>query len=64
MRVTEDFLDEFVQENHDSIIQIMKNMADMMMILSKNVDQLSGELENVQKKRRKNRPCRIFPKQS
>ena len=50
MRVTEGALGNFVKENEDCIIQIMRNMANMMMVMMHNVDQLSQEFDEMQKK--------------
>ena len=50
LRVTEATLGSFIQENQDCIIQIMRNMAGMMLTMSHNVDQLSNEIEFMQKR--------------
>ena len=50
LRVTEGTLGNFVQENQDSVIQIMRNMANMMMTMMHNVDQLSLEFDEMLKK--------------
>lgn len=49
LRVTEGTMGDFVRENQDSIIHMMKNMAGMMMNMSHNIQQLSKELEDVSK---------------
>lgn len=45
LRVTGGYLDDFVKEYPDSVIHIMKNMANMMMTMQHNINQLSNELE-------------------
>ncbi len=50
LRVTEGALGNFVQENQDSVIQIMRNMANMMMTMMHNVDQMSLEFDEMLKK--------------
>ena len=44
LRVTEGFMRDFIQENHDSVLQIMKNMASHMMRMQRQINQLSTEL--------------------
>lgn len=44
LRVTEGLMGDFIQENHDSILQIMKNMANNMMRMQHQITQLSHEL--------------------
>ncbi len=50
LRVTEGALGNFVQENQDSVIQIMRNMANMMITMMHNVDQMSLEFDEMLKK--------------
>ena len=47
LRVTEGTMGDFVKENQDSIVQMMRNMAGMMLNMSHNIQQLSQELEDV-----------------
>ncbi len=44
LRVTEGVMNDFIQENHDSVLQIMKNMANHMMRMQRQINQLSTEL--------------------
>ena len=44
IRVTEDRLGNFIQENHSSALQIMKNMANTMSIMQHQILSLSEEL--------------------
>lgn len=44
LRVTEALMGDFIEENKDSILQIMKNMANNMMRMHRQIDQLSCEL--------------------
>ena len=48
-RVTEGTIGDFIQENHDSVLQIMKNMANTMMIMQHQISQLSSELDEKNK---------------
>lgn len=50
LRVTQESLDDFVKENQQCIVHIMKNMASMMMAMTQNLTQLSNELEEMHKK--------------
>lgn len=45
LRITGDFMDKFMEENKDDILQIMKNMASNMMRMQHQINQLSQELE-------------------
>lgn len=45
-RVTEEKIGEFIQENHSSVFQIMKSMANTMMIMQHQINQLSEELDD------------------
>ncbi|SDB50593.1 Cyclic nucleotide-binding domain-containing protein [Pseudobutyrivibrio sp. YE44] len=45
LRVTEGYLEDFVKDNHESIIFIMKNMANLLTQMQHNIVQLSHELE-------------------
>lgn len=45
LRITSDFMDKFMEENKDDILQIMKNMASNMMRMQHQINQLSQELE-------------------
>ncbi len=49
-RVAESELFNFVESNSESIVQIMKNMAGMMMTMQQNITQLSQEIDDVYKK--------------
>ena len=49
IRVTEGQMGDFVQENHSSIIQIMKNMANTMLAMQYQISQLSSELNELKK---------------
>ena len=44
IRVTEALMGDFIEENKDSVLQIMKNMANNMMLMNRQIDQLSCEL--------------------
>ncbi len=50
MRVTEGRIGDFVKENHSSVIQIMKNMANTMAIMQRQIIDLSEELAALNKK--------------
>ena len=50
MRVTEGDVGDFVQENHKSIIDIMRNMAKSMMVMQKQIDLMTEELAKAGKK--------------
>ncbi len=50
IRVTEGRIAGFIQENHSSVLQIMKNMAGTMMIMQRQILELSQELATVTKK--------------
>ncbi|MBR0091809.1 MAG: hypothetical protein IJP92_08930, partial [Lachnospiraceae bacterium] len=45
MRITEGEMGDFVQENHHSIIEIMRNMASTMMTLRFQIDLLVKEVQ-------------------
>ncbi len=47
IRVTEGAMGDFVQENSDSIITMMRNMAGMMMSMQQNISQLSNEMDEL-----------------
>ncbi len=51
VRVTEGQMGDFVQENHSTIIQIMKNMANTMMVMQHQISQLSHEVSRLSDKR-------------
>jgi CRP-like cAMP-binding protein len=44
MRVTEGEMGDFVQQNHKNIIEIMRNMANTMMVMQKQIDMMIEEL--------------------
>jgi CRP-like cAMP-binding protein len=50
IRVTEGRIGDFIQENHSSILQIMKNMARNMVIMQRQILELSEELASLTKK--------------
>ncbi|RKM61255.1 hypothetical protein D6855_05020 [Butyrivibrio sp. CB08] len=50
IRVTEGRIGDFIQENHSSILQIMKNMAKNMVIMQHQILALSEELATYTKK--------------
>ena len=50
IRVTEDRLGNFIQENHSSTLQIMKNMANTMAIMQHQILSLSDELNTYTQK--------------
>lgn len=43
-RVTEDKIGEFIRENHVNILQMMKGMANTMLLLQSHINQLTKEL--------------------
>ncbi|MCR4704473.1 MAG: Crp/Fnr family transcriptional regulator [Lachnospiraceae bacterium] len=43
LRVTEGALGDFVQENSDCIIQILRNMANMMAIMQQNIELIASD---------------------
>ena len=47
LRVTEGLMGDFIQENKDDILQIMRNMATNMTRMQHQINQLSRELEEV-----------------
>ncbi len=49
LRVTEDRMGMFIQENHTSVFQIMKSMANTMMIMQHQISQLNEELDEKNK---------------
>lgn len=53
LRVTEGLMDDFIQENKDDILQIMRNMATNMTRMQHQINQLSRELEEVTENRTK-----------
>ncbi|WP_026503791.1 cyclic nucleotide-binding domain-containing protein [Butyrivibrio sp. NC3005] len=61
LRVTEGALGNFVQENQDYIIHIMRNMANMMMAMTHNVVQLSSEVEKINDKEELNEAVKKSP---
>ncbi len=50
IRVTEGRIGDFIQENHSSILQIMKNMAATMVIMQRQILELGEELAACTKK--------------
>ena len=46
LRVTEGLMGEFIEDNRDSIIQIMRNMANNMLRMQHQITQLSEELQS------------------
>ena len=46
-RITEELMKDFMKDNPDSILQIMKNMAGNMMRMQRQINQLSDELTEV-----------------
>ena len=48
-RVTEGRIGDFIQENHNSVLQIMRSMADTMMVMSHQITQLNEELDEKNK---------------
>ena len=46
MRITEGEMGDFVQENHKNIIDIMRNMANIMMTMSTQINLLLQEIED------------------
>ena len=53
LRVTEGLMGDFIQENKDDILQIMRNMATNMTRMQHQINQLSRELEEVTENRTK-----------
>lgn len=51
LRVTEGLMGDFIQENKDDILQIMRNMATNMTRMQHQINQLSLELEEVTENR-------------
>ncbi|WP_458457846.1 Crp/Fnr family transcriptional regulator [Pseudobutyrivibrio sp.] len=51
LRVTEGLMGDFIQENKDDILQIMRNMATNMTRMQHQINQLSRELEEVTENR-------------
>lgn len=49
LRITEGQMGDFVRENHKSIIDIMRNMSQTMMIMQQQIDLLAEELKTGQK---------------
>lgn len=45
LRVSENEIAEFIMENHTNVMNIMKNMADSMIAMQKEIDMLTQELE-------------------
>ncbi len=45
LRITEEDLGDFIRENHKNIIDIMRNMADTMMTMRFQINQLLKEIE-------------------
>ncbi|MCR5651653.1 MAG: cyclic nucleotide-binding domain-containing protein [Lachnospiraceae bacterium] len=43
-RVVEEKMSEFIRENHTSVLQMMKSMANTMMVLQSHINQLNEEL--------------------
>ena len=50
IRVTEGRIAGFIQENHSSVLQIMKNMASTMMIMQRQILSLSEEIAGYTRK--------------
>ncbi len=46
MRITEGDMGNFVQENHKNIIDIMRNMANMMMQMQQQIEMLTEEVKH------------------
>ena len=53
LRVTEGLMGDFIQENKDDILQIMRNMATNMTRMQHQINQLSRELEEITENRTK-----------
>ena len=53
LRVTEGLMGDFIQENKDDILQIMRNMATNMTRMQHQINQLSHELEEINENRTK-----------
>lgn len=51
LRVTEGLMGDFIQENKDDILQIMRNMATNMTRMQHQINQLSHELEEINENR-------------
>ncbi|MBR4719496.1 MAG: Crp/Fnr family transcriptional regulator [Lachnospiraceae bacterium] len=49
MRVSEGEMGDFVQQNHKNIIDIMRNMARMMMLMQHQIDLLSEDVKTAEK---------------
>ncbi|MCR5591518.1 MAG: Crp/Fnr family transcriptional regulator [Lachnospiraceae bacterium] len=47
LRVTEDELGDFVSQNHDDIVNIMRNMARMMMTMQRQIELLSEDVKEL-----------------
>ncbi|MCR5603075.1 MAG: cyclic nucleotide-binding domain-containing protein [Lachnospiraceae bacterium] len=45
LRISEGEIGDFVQENHRNIIDIMKNMANMMLVMQRQIDILAKEIK-------------------
>ena len=60
MRVTEGDVGDFVQENHKSIIDIMRNMAKSMMVMQKQIDMLSNEINEGKEDERRRQNLRAY----
>lgn len=43
--VNEDKIDEFIKDNHTGVLQIMRGMADTILLMQHHIKQLSEELE-------------------
>ncbi|MCR4754580.1 MAG: Crp/Fnr family transcriptional regulator [Lachnospiraceae bacterium] len=50
LRVTEGRIGDFIKENHSSVIQIMKNMANTMSIMQRQIMDLSEEVAALSKR--------------
>ena len=49
MRVSEGEMGDFVEQNHKNIIDIMRNMARMMMLMQRQIDLLSDDVKTSEK---------------
>ena len=49
MRITEEEIGDFMTNNHSSVLEIMRNMANSMMAMRKHIDLLIKEAESGQK---------------
>ncbi len=47
IRVTSGLIGDFIQENHSSVLQIMKNMANTMLIMQRQILDLSEEVSTL-----------------